>query len=738
MARRGRKRKLKLNVKQDTLKSAVSFALIVVAVLIFISFFAPNYEINRKVKSFVVGLFGLSALLLPFILAIGGLLYTQALKWKFIELRIFLGLIVIMISFSSFLAVLGAKGGSIGDAVADNLGEAISKPGAFIVLFAIFIASILFTFDLSLKEIFEFSQNILEKTGALKGKFGKDKGDKDDNSEDDIKITTGGVVASDSNMDDIEEEELPEPSFEVIPSVSEPKSGAEAIGISSGGTTPPGLPYSDKVWEYPPLDLLSDPSNTPVDRGDVKERAQIIIDTLSSFGIEAKVKEINYGPSVTQYALEAASGVKISRVTSLHHDLALALASPTGSVRIEAPIPGKSLIGIEVPNNTIVTVHFKELLVSDALKGMKSKRATVLGKDVGGLPHVYDIAKMPHLLVAGATGSGKSVFLHSLITSLLYRCSPQECKLILIDPKRVELVHYRDIPHLKTPVITDLDKAASVFKWAVDEMERRYKLLEQAKVKNIDGYNEKSGFQAMPYLVIVVDELAEIMVADPAGVEKSIIRIAQLARAVGIHLVLAVQRPSTNVITGLIKANIPCRIAFNVTSQVDSRVIIDQPGAEKLLGRGDMLFVPPDASKPTRIQGAFISEKETTNIVNFLKNSGINPDYDESVFDTRDKSLSISAGGDSKDDLFDEALETVVSAGKASASLLQRRLSVGYARAARILDELQAEGVVGPVQGSKARDVLIKEVPGGQLGSNALMQSRQQDSIIEDDEDYDE
>jgi S-DNA-T family DNA segregation ATPase FtsK/SpoIIIE len=342
------------------------------------------------------------------------------------------------------------------------------------------------------------------------------------------------------------------------------------------------------------------------------------------------------------------------------------------------------------------------------MKNSKSRREIVLGKDVSGTPVVYDIAKMPHLLVAGATGSGKSVFLHSIIFSLLFRCSPQECQFIFVDPKRVELVHYAGIPHLKSPVITDTAKSPAMFRWLVSEMERRYKLFEQAKVRNIEGYNEKTGFQVMPYIVVIVDELAEIMIADPQAVEKSIVRLAQLARAVGIHLVLTVQRPSTDVITGLIKANIPCRVAFNVTSQVDSRVIIDQPGADKLLGKGDMLFVPPDASKPIRIQGSFISDKEISNVVNYLKQQSGPVEYEEDMFETKDQGRSISAGGEGKDPLFEEAMEVIVSAQKASASLLQRRLQVGYARAARILDELEASGVIGPAQGSKPRDILAK------------------------------
>ncbi len=723
MARRGRRRKLKLNVKQDTVQSAVSVVLLLSAGIILISFVAPNYSINQKVNSFVVGSFGWASIIFPLILLIGGLLQTQIVKAKLIDLRVFVSLIGLLLGFSGLFGLFG-KGGGLGEFLANGLGDAISSVGAFLVFLAVIISATIFALDLTISEFAEKSGGLLSKIKDFRS------GRRSSEESGNIEITSG--EHSDGGIWEEEEQiELPEPAFEIVPSLSEPKS----VGLSSdtegvaAATIAPGLPYSDKIWENPPLDLLMDPSNEPVDRGNVKQREKVIIDTLASFGVDAEIVEVNYGPSVTQYALRASSGTRIARVSGLQHDLALALASPTGSVRIEAPIPGKSLIGIEVPNNTPAPVSFKEILISDSMKANKSKRAIVLGKDVGGVSVTYDIAKMPHLLVAGATGSGKSVFLHSLIFSLLYRCSPQECKFIFIDPKRVELIHYSGIPHLLSPVVTDIDKAASVFRWAVSEMERRYKLLETAKVRNIDAYNEKSGFQALPYIVIVVDELAEIMVADPAQVEKSIIRLAQLARATGIHLVLAVQRPSANIITGLIKANIPCRIAFYVTSQVDSRVIIDQPGAEKLLGKGDMLFVPPDASKPVRIQGSLVTDKEINQVVNYLKNQGIEPDYKEDMFEVKDQTRSVSAGGEAKDDLFSEAVEVVSTAGKASASLLQRRLSIGYARAARILDELEAEGVIGPAQGSKPRDILIKGSSNSPLSSISDAEEIEKDSF---------
>jgi S-DNA-T family DNA segregation ATPase FtsK/SpoIIIE len=456
------------------------------------------------------------------------------------------------------------------------------------------------------------------------------------------------------------------------------------------------------------MDLLVDYEDVKVDTGNIDDRKKKIKETLKSFDIDVDIADVKSGPSVTQYQLKAESGVKVSKIANLQNDLAMALASPTGSVRIEAPIPGKALIGIEVPNNTRAMVSFKSLLMSDSMKEIKSKLAIVLGKDVAGKAYGYDIGKMPHMLVAGTTGSGKSIFIHNVLFSILFRANPNEVKFILIDPKRVELIHYQDIPHLMTPVVTDMSKVPSVFAWAVAEMERRYILFEKARVRNIEGYNKESGFQALPYIIIAVEELGELMQIDPNGVEKSIIRLAQLARATGIHLILTVQRPDTKVITGLIKANIPTRVAFNVMSQIDSRVIIDQPGAEKLLGKGDMLFIPPDMSRPIRLQGAFVSEKEVTHLVEYLKSQGVAPDYRDEIFQAQTKAQNANTGyGNDVDELFDQAVEIVSMAGKASASLLQRKLSIGYARAARIIDELEQNNIIGPADGQKPRDVLL-------------------------------
>jgi S-DNA-T family DNA segregation ATPase FtsK/SpoIIIE len=512
------------------------------------------------------------------------------------------------------------------------------------------------------------------------------------------------------------------PVFEIIPSQAEPDID---IKINSVDTLVPssmkisqGIP-SDKIWEYPPDTLLAEPPVRSIDTSDIDKKIKIIKDTLKSFGIDVglDMENVKVGSTVTQYALKPRSAINVSKISTLQGNLALALASPTGTVRVEAPIPGKSLVGIEVPNTKRTMVYFKSLISSQQMKSTDSKLSIALGEDVGGRVITYDIGKMPHLLIAGTTGSGKSIFIHNVLSSILFRATPQEVKFILIDPKRVELILYEGIPHLLTPVVTDMEKSPSVFRWAVEEMERRYKLFEKARVKNIDTYNAKSGIQVMPYLVIVVDELGEIMIQDPAGVEKSIIRLAQMGRATGIHLILAVQRPSTEVITGLIKANIPCRVAFQVLNQIDSRVIIDQTGAEKLLGKGDMLFVPPDTMKPVRLQGAFISEKETADLVDFLKGQGLEPDYEEEVLNTpvtstKGGKVKSSWGDDVDDDLFDEAVAIVVSAKKASSSLLQRKLSIGFARASRLIDMMEDRGIVGgEAGGSRGREVLIDDIP---------------------------
>jgi S-DNA-T family DNA segregation ATPase FtsK/SpoIIIE len=469
------------------------------------------------------------------------------------------------------------------------------------------------------------------------------------------------------------------------------------------------LADKSQIWQYPQLSLLDEAVSGKADRGDIKKNAEVIENTLESFGISARVAEVNPGPAVTQYALEIALGTKLSKITTLSTDLALALAAPTGQIRIEAPIPGRSLVGVEVPNRSLEFVTLKQMLSSDKIKKAKSKLTVSLGLNVAGEPVITDIGRMPHVLIAGSTGSGKSVCIHSFIDTILFRATPSEVKFIMVDPKRVELTQYNGIPHLLAPVIVEPDKVISALRWAIKEMDRRYKLFAEVGVRNIDGYNELSGFSALPYILIVIDELADIMLFAPTDVEDAICRIAQMARATGIHLIVSTQRPSVDVITGLIKANIPCRIAFNVSSQIDSRVILDSPGAEKLLGRGDMLFIPPDQAKPTRIQGAFVSDREIQKLIDFLRISSAPPVYSEEVTQTPvGRIIGGTPEGEEKDEFFDDAVRVIRQYDRASASLLQRRLKVGYARAARIIDQLERVGVVGSAEGAKPREVNVQ------------------------------
>ena len=471
-----------------------------------------------------------------------------------------------------------------------------------------------------------------------------------------------------------------------------------------------------KDYVAPPISLLKSSTEKPT-IGDLRANANIIKRTLESFGIPVEMGEISVGPAVTRYTLKPAEGVKISRITALNQDLALALAAHP--IRIEAPIPGKSLVGIEVPNKTAALVRLGSLMAYPEFANA-GPIGFVIGRDVSGEPIFSDITKMPHLLIAGATGSGKSVTIHSLLISLLYKNSPATLRLILIDPKRVELSVYENLPHLIAPVVTEGKKTLSVFRWAVQEMERRYEILLEAGARDIKSYNNKTPEDQLPYLLIVIDELADLMAAYGREVEGSIIRLAQMARATGIHLVVSTQRPSVEVITGLIKANITSRIALQVASQVDSRTILDTAGAEKLLGNGDLLFISPDFSKPKRIQAAYISEEEINKVTDFIReNNQINLETDaeslngEANDSTLNNEVFDEALEEDDDELYDEAVKTITEAKKASASLLQRRLKVGYARAARLLDIMEAKGLIGPGDGAKPREVYMDKMDNG-------------------------
>ena len=483
---------------------------------------------------------------------------------------------------------------------------------------------------------------------------------------------------------------------------------------------------NDTDWQYPGVNLLNQKQDK-ADAGDVNGNAQTIRETFEHFNIAVEMEGANIGPRVTQYTLKPPTGVKLTKITALENNLALDLAAT--SIRMEAPIPGKRAVGIEVPNVKPAMVRMASLLQSREWSEVKSPLGFVIGKDITGAAVVGDLAKMPHLLVAGQTGSGKSVMINDILTSLLYRNSPSDLKLILVDPKQVELTPYNDIPHLLTPVINEPEKCISALKWAVAEMERRLKAMAEVGRRNIVEYNNLKQEEGMPYIVIVIDELADLMMMAARDVESLIVRLAQKARAAGIHLVLATQRPSVDVITGLIKANVPARIAFTVASQVDSRTIIDQMGAEKLLGQGDMLLLTSDMPKPKRVQGAFIDDGETMKVTDFIRMQRP-PQYNDDIISQpvqlngKGGVVADHGGQDADDDMYHDAVRAVIEAKKASTSLLQRRLRIGYGRAARLVETMEEQGIVGPADGSRPREVLVSsldEVFGGGGESDAAL-----------------
>lgn len=723
MARRGRKPKKAVRWEQNKgiVKSALALGLMVAGVVsllsIFAGFLGSGGKVNSRLQNILVDWFGLPSFLLAIVLFYGGLVSIGTFNFKFIRKRILAGLFLL---FISTIGLFGGAGGTVGEFVKAKTAGVISAPGAVFFYLCAFVFSIVLITNTG---IHVFIDKLAAFVLFIK-----------------VKVLRIEPAPAEGEIEDGEEPqaefELPAPAqeagddsgFKVFSPPSGPvgedvETAAEASAAGetdqdfddksphADQTSLSRLPFTNKVWEYPPLDLLNNASNKPPDAGDVEGRARTIADTLRAFGIKVDIADINIGPAVAQYALNLAIGTKASKIANHQTDLALRLKSPSGSVRIVAPIPGTNLVGIEVPNFSTSIVTMRSVLESEEMKRSKKKLLIPIGHDVAGKTIVQDIGRWPHALVAGATGSGKSVMLNTLITTLLFRCSPAECRFIMVDPKLVELSKFNGIPHLLTPVVTDIEqKAVSAFAWAFTEMERRYKLFANAGVKDLDSYNKLSGFQAEPYIIIVVDELADMMMAAAQEVERYVIRLAQKSRATGIHLILATQRPSVNILTGTIKANIPTRIAFKVTSQVDSRVIIDQTGADTLIGRGDMLFVPPDDSKAVRIQAPFVSDEETARLVDFLKNTGMEPDYKEEVLQQK---ISVKGGFgavsdlSTSDDKMMSALELVLAEGKASTSYLQRKIGLGYARAAKIIDEMEDAGIVGPAKGSKPRDVLV-------------------------------
>ena len=682
------KKAFRLKLKKETTFSIAQVFFFGVAALILISF-SRQGAILLKFNDFLVTYFSWSSIFLPFIFLAFAFLMTK-IKFPLGQPNVIVGGLLFFVS----IMTLG-RAGVLGLSAWEGMAALITKVGAGIILVGTGFVGIVVLFNTSIDAVFKVIKSwwmtfrgYIFGTPQMKiGGIGAKNLPKGQ-----LKLSGSG------NLDLNVNAQKP-----ITPAHTEPKEPLEQKLVSN-------MPGDSAIWKYPSFDLLSTAEMGHAERGDIRGNAATIEKTLESFGIDAKVVEVNLGPAVTQYALEVSLGTKLSKITSLERDLALALAAPNGTIRIEAPIPGRSLVGIELPNRAAEFVSLKKMLESEEMAAQKSKLAVSLGLDVSGKPIIADIAKMPHVLIAGQTGSGKSVCINAFLASLLFRASPNEVKLILVDPKRVELTGYNGIPHLLSPVIVEPEKVISALRWLMAEMDRRYKLFAEAGARNIDGYNEMSGFQALPYIVLFIDELADIMLFSPVEVEDAITRIAQMARATGIHMVLATQRPSVDVITGLIKANVPSRIAFAVASQIDSRVILDTQGAEKLLGKGDMLFLPPEAAKPMRIQGAFVNDKEINALVSFIKNQGIPTQYTDEVTTMAKKgTVTINGVSGEMDELFKDAVKVVCQYDKASSSLLQRRLSIGYARAARIMDQLESYGVVSASDGSsKPREVLVQ------------------------------
>ncbi len=755
MAKRGRKPKnqIKWEELNGMWRSLLALSLLVIGVISLLAivsgFTSESGKLNSFLRIYLVEAFGFLSLIFPILVIYASLVVIGTIKFKYLSYKFLIGL---WIMYLSILGMLGGFAGTMGAFIHGKTAGYISSPGAFILYLVILLMTLVILTQKGIDEwihgIFAFIQNLIQKVIHIKPPV----------NEEDQKLLPVPALAESENhginlnsnqqmpLDaQVEDTEFlsPEPQIdfnkknslnqkseiEIVspPSapidedakddlIEEDKDYASVTATVAESEKILGVPFSNKVWEYPPISLLSATPNQPANAGDVNERAKRIEETLYSFGIKAKVKDASVGPAVTQYAISIPEGSKANKISSLATDIALRIKSPSGSVRIEAPIPGSDLIGIEVPNYSPSTVSLRSVLESTVLKASKSKLAVPIGLDVSGKPIVEDITRWPHALIAGSTGSGKSVMINAIICSLLFRCTPQELKFIMIDPKMVEMIQYKDIPHLLTPVITDVEqKAVSALAWAVSEMERRYKAFSNAGVKDIASYNSKSGFQAEPYILIIIDELADMMMVASSDVERYITRLAQKARATGIHLIISTQRPSVNVLTGTIKANIPTRLSFRVTSNVDSRVIIDQSGAETLIGRGDMLFVPPTDSKPKRIQGIYVSDNEINALADYLRGTGVAPNYQEEIVEQKVGSLSsFSGGGCSTDGLEDtkmlDAIQIAIQENKASASYLQRKLSLGYSRAARMVDDMEAAGIIGPQNGSKPREVYVASI----------------------------
>lgn len=719
--RRKRKSSFHFQLDAQTQKGIATIFCFALAIFILLSLFDLAGSFGMGLDQALAHIFGWDKIVVPFFILAAAifLLSPERLPLKISNgigfLLFFVGLnpLVHLLTFGEMVpegAAVDAAAGKLGFMLAEPFVPIFGQAGAIIFFAALFTISLVLIFNTSLSSIvqwvvtllgwFKKALFILAKPFIWLAQNLKEMSAR--------KHTMAAQSATDEHLQTpvSSEDDQDEPDDQ-----DEASQHVQKANVADQDQTPP-KPRRRRPRVEVPLELLNRHDQKPTS-GDIVARQAIIQRTLETFGIPIEMGEVSVGPSVTQFTFKPSDGIKLNKITALHNDLALALAAHP--IRIEAPIPGKSLVGIEVPNQSVAIVGLRELFETREWRERKSAINFALGRDVTGKPWMGDIARMPHLLVAGATGSGKSVCLNTIIMSLLYSNGPDDLRLILVDPKRVEFPVYNGIPHLITPVITEVDKTVNAMKWAVREMNRRFDLLSKLQARDIVSYNQRVQ-DKLPYLVMIVDELADLMVTNKQEVESQVVRLAQMSRAVGIHLVLATQRPSVDVITGLIKANIPARIAFSVASQMDSRTILDQSGADKLIGRGDMLYSTAEMTSPRRIQGVYVADDEINRVVEYLKSKYDPADYDVTVVEKGGTPTAFAANGIADEDsdvLLSAAKEEIIRAGRASASLLQRRLKVGYARAARLLDLLEQEGFIGPGDGAKPREILKVEFTKG-------------------------
>ncbi|MEA2007384.1 MAG: DNA translocase FtsK 4TM domain-containing protein [Patescibacteria group bacterium] len=726
-------------------KNIIAVFLIMLALVMLLSLFGLAGVVGEYIDNGLSFLFGWGRFLLPMVMIVLGALYfrkmepiryTLAAIGAVLFFVMFLGFVHIFKDLDTMVVVskAGSGGGYVGLAMAYPLARFLGKIAGVIILFGFSLIGLMLIFNMSVSQLWaklraqampdgetdEERSKFVEGPKSEKEKKEKEKEGEQgqDEEEDNIKIDTIKYVEGPQD-----EEAL----------VREKEVTVSGVGTGLENGEAKKNIFSGSGWKQPPTKIFAKSKERP-HQGNLEENVEIIKNTLGDFGIEVAPGEYHIGPTVTQYTFKPAVGVKLSKIVALQNDLALALAAQ--AIRIEAPIPGKSLVGVEVPNKNKSMVRMRSMLESDVFKNKPSKLSVVLGEDVNGHPVLANIEKMPHMLIAGATNTGKSIGINALLCTLLCENSPENLRLILVDPKRVELSVYEGIPHLLTPVIVDMDRVVRTLKWAISEMARRYKVLQEMGSRDIQSYNGKvaSGkkkkvtdketgkekrvdLEKMPYILIVIDELSDLMATHGRDVEGLVVQLAQMARAVGIHLIISTQRPSVEVITGLIKANIITRVAFQVRSQIDSRTILDMSGAEKLLGNGDLLFLNAESPQPRRIQGIYVSESEVKKLVRFIKKQAKKIDFKESedLSNSLEGDLENETGifsgtgteGDGDEELYAQAKEVVLQANKASTSMLQRRLKIGYSRAARIVDMLEEQGVVGPAEGAKAREVLV-------------------------------